>query len=183
MSKPPKNIVLIAVSMGMSASALASDGTINFKGVISAAACTVSSIAGSSTASGTVNFGTISSNTFGTAGDATRGTPFSIELKDCAVASSPSITFNGAAVTTAGYTTLFSTDIDGLGIRIGDADNLATIYSPGVSSANTGFDSLTTGVTQAVANFKAWLVDYTGSATYAGTIDTDVTFTIDYANS
>lgn len=183
MSKLPTKIALIALSLGMSASALASDGTINFKGVVSAAACTISSVAGSSTTSGTVNFGTVSSNTFGTAGSTSSGTPFSIELKDCAVSSSPSITFNGAAVTTAGYTSLFSTDIDGLGICIGDAANTSAVYSPGESSTNTGFNSLTTGVTHAIGNFKAWLVDYTGSADHAGTIDTDVTFTIDYANS
>lgn len=183
MSKLCTKIAVIAVSLGLSSSALASDGTINFKGVISAAACTVSSIAGSSTASGTVNFGTVSSTSFGKAGSTTGGTPFSIELKDCAVASSPSITFNGAAVATTGYTSLFSTDIAGLGIRISDADNLSTVYAPGVSSENTGFNSLKTGVTQAVANFKAWLVDYTGSSDYTGTIDTNVTFVIDYANT
>ncbi len=161
----------------------ATDGTINFTGVISAAACSVSSVAGTSLTAGTVDFGTVSSNTFGTAGSSTVGTPFTIELTDCAVSSAPSITFNGAAVTTAGYTELFSTDISGLGIRIGDAGNTATIYSPGISTANSGLNVLTSDVTQASANFIAWLVDYTGSNGYTGTIDTDVTFTIDYAET
>lgn len=172
-----------AMLLGISTVTFATDGTINFTGVISAASCSVSSVAGTSNTAGTVNFGTVSNTTFGTAGSRTVGTPFSIELTDCAVSSAPSITFNGDAVTAPGYTELFSSNISGLGIRIGDAGKTSTVYSPGVSTANTGLNGLAKDVTQASANFIAWLVDYTGSSIYTGTIDTDVTFTIDYANT
>ncbi|MFP1733186.1 fimbrial protein [Lonsdalea quercina] len=177
-----KNTLLAAFVLVSVPAAYATDGTINFTGEITAAACSVNSVAGTSSTSGTVDFGTVSANTFGTAGSSTVGTPFSIELTDCAVSTSPAITFNGTAVTTAGYTDLFATDIDGLGIRIGDAGNSAVNYSPGVSTTNTGLNALTSDVTQANANFTAWLVDYIGGS-YAGTIDTDITFTIDYADA
>ncbi|MFE8047189.1 fimbrial protein [Brenneria goodwinii] len=171
------------IFLGSVPASYATDGTINFTGVISASSCSVNSVAGTSSTAGTVDFGTVSSSTFGTAGSRTVGTPFSIELTDCAVSTSPDITFNGTAVTAAGYTELFATDIDGLGIRIGDAGDSSVTYSPGVSTANTGLSALASDVTQADASFTAWLVDYTGSSSYAGTIDTDVTFTIDYAES
>lgn len=177
-------VATIAIFMGISTTSLANDGTINFIGVISASACSVNSVAGASSSTGTVNFGTVSSKTFGAAGDSTLGTPFSIELKDCALSAAPSITMNGAAVTATGYTTLFSTNISGIGIRIADAADSSTVYAPGVSTANSGLNVLTsTSVSQASANFTASLVDYTGSSSYAGALDTDVTFTIDYSDS
>ena len=172
-----------AMLLGVSTAVFANDGIINFTGVISAASCSVSSVAGESSTSGTVDFGTVSNKTFGTAGSRTTGTPFSIALTDCAVSSAPSITFNGDAVSASGYSELFASNISGLGIRIGDAGSTSTIYTPGTSAANSGLNVLSNGVTQATGNFIAWLVDYTGSSNYTGTLDTDVTFTIDYADS
>ncbi|OSM99813.1 hypothetical protein AU512_00235 [Lonsdalea iberica] len=173
-----------AISLTASGLAQATDGTINFKASISASSCTVNSVADASSTAGTVDFGTVSNTTFGSAGDATVGTPFSIELVDCAVASAPTITFEGTPVTSSGYTELFDTDISGLGIRIEDADSTGTYYTSGTAAANTGFNALTsTEVTSATGNFNAYLVDYTGSTAYSGNVDTDVTFTINYSDS
>ncbi|EHN6806791.1 type 1 fimbrial protein [Salmonella enterica] len=169
---------------GVSSLALATDGTINFTGTISSAACTVSEIAGSSSTTGTVDFGTLSSSTFGTVGAHTVPTPFSIVLSDCAVSSAPTITFSGSPVTASGYTELFKSSISGLGIRLEDADNAGTYYTSGTAAANTGFNTLSSSSkTSATGNFNAYLVDYTGSAAYTGNINTSVTFVINYASS
>lgn len=176
--------VLLLALTGMSSLAHAADGTINFTGTISSAACTVSEVAGSSSTTGTVDFGTVSSTAFGKAGAHTVSTPFSIVLSDCAVASAPTITFSGTPVTTTGYTSLFQSAITGLGIRLEDADSPGTYYTSGTAAANTGFKALTsTSVSTATGNFNAYLVDYTGSSAYSGSIDTAVTFVINYASS
>ncbi|MFP1729554.1 fimbrial protein [Lonsdalea quercina] len=182
-----KNLLTLSVlvaSLGVTGLARATDGVINFTATISSSACSVNSVADASSTTGTVNFGTVSSSTFGTAGASTVGTPFSIELADCAVATAPTITFEGTSVSTSGYTELFASDISGLGIRIEDADNTGTYYTSGTPASNTGFNVLTsTEVTSATGNFNAYLVDYTGSTAYSGSVDTDVTFTINYSDS
>lgn len=182
-----KNLLALSVaaaSLGISGLAQAADGTINFTATISSSACSVNSVADASSTAGTVDFGTVSNTTFGTAGDSTVGTPFSIELTNCAVATAPTITFEGSAVATSGYTELFASGIDGLGIRIEDADSAGTYYTSGTAASNTGFNALTsTDVTSAAGNFNAYLVDYTGSTAYTGNVDTDVTFTINYSDS
>lgn len=182
-----KNLLALsvaAVSLGLSGLAQAADGTINFTATIASSACSVNSVADASATTGTVDFGTVSSTTFGTAGAATAAVPFSVELASCAVATAPTITFEGTAVTTSGYTELFASGIDGLGIRIEDADSTGTYYTSGTAASNTGFNALTsTDVTSATGNFNAYLVDYTGSTAYSGSVDTDVTFTINYSDS
>ncbi|MGU3525037.1 fimbrial protein [Enterobacteriaceae bacterium C23F] len=163
--------------------ASAQDGIINFIGTVSASSCSVNSVAGTSGTKGVVDFGTVSSSTFGTAGKSTTATPFNIELTDCAVTSSPTITFEGNAVSTAGYTELYQSGIDGLGIRIEDAGNSGLYYTSGEASPNSGLMALTSAaVTSATAKFNAYLVDYSGGS-YSGTVDSDVTFTINYSES
>lgn len=163
--------------------ASAKDGTINFIATISSAACSVNSVSGTTSTRGVVDFGTVSSTTFGSAGKHTVSTPFSIGLTDCAVSSAPTITFEGTPVATAGYTELYESGLTGLGIRIEDAGAPGTYYKSGTAAANTGLSALTsTSVKSAEAKFNAYLVDYKGGS-YTGTIDTDVTFTIDYVKS
>lgn len=182
-----KKHILLAVasaSLAISGLAQATDGTINFTATISSSACSVNSVADASATTGTVDFGTVSSTAFGTAGAATVAVPFSIELASCAVSTAPTITFEGTPVTATGYTALFASGIDGLGIRIEDAGNTGVYYTSGTSASNTGFNTLTsTDVTSATGNFNAYLVDYSGSTAYSGNIDTDVTFTINYSDS
>ncbi|MBV4412790.1 type 1 fimbrial protein [Enterobacteriaceae bacterium YMB-R22] len=164
--------------------ASAQDGTINFIATISSSACSVNSVSGSASTRGVVDFGTVSSKTFGTAGKHTVSTPFTIALTDCAVSSAPTITFEGTPVSTTGYTELYESGIVGLGIRIEDAGAPGTYYTSGTAAANTGLNTLTsTSVSSADAKFNAYLVDYKGATNYTGSIDTDVTFTINYVNS
>lgn len=171
---------VVATFGGVSA-ASAVDGTINFTGTISAASCSVNNTAGSASTSGAVDFGVVSATTLAGAGDSTVSTPFSIELTNCAVSSAPQITFNGTPVTTTGYTDLYTTDVSGVGIRIEDAGNTGTYYSSGVSASNAGFGALVSeDIASATGNFNAYLVSYDTSVK-EGTVDTSVTFTIDYS--
>lgn len=175
-------LVLIPVGLGSMTLAHADDGTIHFTGTISAAACTVSSVAGSGTTTGTVGFGQLSSATLSAAGSSTGARPFAIELSDCAVTAAPEIAFKGTAVSTANYTHLFASQVPGIGIQLEDAAKTGTYYSPGVKAANTGFSELAEDVSSATGRFNAYLVSY-NSGTPTGDIDTDVTFVIDYTNS
>lgn len=171
----------VVATFGGVSTASAVDGTINFTGTVSAASCSVNNTAGSASTSGTVDFGVVSGTTLAGAGDATVSTPFSIELTNCAVSSAPQITFNGTPVTTGGYTELFTTDVPGVGVRIEDAGRTGTYYSSGVSASNAGFGSLVSeDIASATGNFNAYLVSYS-TAQKEGTVDTSVTFTIDYS--
>ncbi|WP_448868809.1 fimbrial protein [Enterobacter ludwigii] len=156
--------------------ASAIDGTINFTGVISANGCTVNSVAGIGATTGSVDFGQVNSTTLAGAGDASVATPFSIELTDCAPSTDATIAFNGAAVTTAGYTTLFESATDDVGIRITDASTGA-VYTPGTSATNDGFSDLSSG--SATGNFNAYLVAY-NAGEKSGDVDASVTFAIAY---
>ena len=174
----------IVSALAFSNLASAQDGTINFIATITSAACSVNSVSSSAATRGVVDFGTISAKTFGTAGKHTVSAPFTIALADCAVSSAPTITFEGTPVSTSGYTELYESGIAGLGIRIEDAGAPGTYYTSGTAAANTGLKTLTsTTVSSAAAKFNAYLVDYKGAANYTGSIDTDVTFTINYVNS
>lgn len=161
----------------------ATDGTINFIGTISSAGCTVNSVAGVGSTTGSIDFGQINSTTLANVGDSTVSTPFSIELTDCATASTPEITFEGDAVTTSGYESLFESgaaDGAGVGIRITDASS-GTAYTPGTGATNVGFSDLSSGsTTSATGNFNAYLVAYESGAK-SGQVDANVTFTIDYS--
>jgi len=173
----------IAAGIGSSGLAQAADdGTIHFTGTILASACSVSSVAGSGTTAGTVAFGQVSSAALAGAGDATAAVPFSIELTHCAVDAAPDITFKGPAVTTTGYTSLFTSQVPGVGIRLEDAGNIGSFYTPGVAAANSGFSGLKEGVASATGRFNAYLVAY-NQGNYTGSINTDVTFVLDYSES
>ncbi|WP_160170865.1 fimbrial protein [Erwinia mallotivora] len=163
------------------------DGTIHFTGTISAAACSVDSVAGTSGHYGTVDFGVVSSKTLSAVNNATSPVPFAIALTDCAVSSAPTITFNGESVAATGGN-LFATPVAGVGIRIEDAAAPTTIYRPGIAAANSGLNALNVAegsdpIPSATAAFRAYLVRASGTAPVTGSIDSDVTFTINYTES
>lgn len=175
--------ILPLAFLSAAAGVSAADGAIRFIGTISSAACSVNSTAGSASTTGSVDFGVVSSSTLATTGAATVSTPFSIELADCGVAVAPQVTFTGTPVTASGYTGLFATEVEGVGVRIEDAGNTGTYYSSGVPAANAGFSTLVSeDVASAIGNFNAYLVSYAAGAK-EGSIDTNVTFTINYSDS
>ena len=179
-----KTLFILAVSSAalLTEAAQASDGTITFTGIISAAACTIDTVAGSADRAGTVDFGTMNSSTFtsGKAGTKSYAVPFTITLKDCAATSAPKIKFDGTAVSATNYTNLFESGLTGLGIRLEDGDSSTTVYSSGTAAENTGLSKLTAAtVTSATGNFKAYLQSYADTVS-TGSFEQDVTFTIVY---
>ncbi|MEL0554245.1 MULTISPECIES: fimbrial protein [Enterobacteriaceae] len=174
-------IALVLAAAGLSSVANAADGTINFIGTISAAACSVNNTAGTSSTSGTVDFGQVSNITLATAGASTVSTPFSIELTECAVENAPKITFTGTSLGSSARPELFASGITGVGIRIEDAGASGTYYTTDVSNSNTGLSLLGEDVVSATGKFNAYLVSDTATAKTGGDIDTNVTFTIDYS--
>lgn len=170
----------LALAFSVSSTALAADGQVRITGTVSAAACTVNSVNKWESSAGTVDFGSVSLKTFNAAGSSSGSVPFTITLKDCNVPSPPKITFSGTAVTVENYTNLFSSGLNGIGIKIVDANNLSTIYTPNISTQNSGLNAMTsTEVSTASANFLAYLQSYNTSA-QAGKIDTTINFVIDY---
>ncbi|MFC0140088.1 fimbrial protein [Erwinia mallotivora] len=177
------SLILLAGTGFSCLSSANDDGTVNFIGTISAAACSVDSVAGTSGRHGTVDFGVVSSTTLSAVNNATTPVPFTIALTDCAVASAPTITFNGDSVAATGGN-LFATPVAGVGIRIEDAAAPTTIYRPGIAAANSGLNALVSDkIPSATAAFRAYLVRASGTGAVTGTIDSDVTFTINYTDS
>ena len=151
--------------------AIAADGTINFTGNITDAACTVDS----SSANQTVNLGTVSSQAFSSAGDSAAPTEFSINLTACPVSvATASVTFDGASDSsndqllqlTSGSTAA------GVGIGIYEADS-STIVPMHVSSVSQPV------ATTATLNFIAKYVSTAASVT-AGTANGVADFTVTY---
>lgn len=178
-----KNLLALCVaSIGLGAAGLvqAIDGTIHFTGSISATSCSVSSVAGSATTAGSVNFGRVSTQTLDTAGKRTVATPFEIGLSDCELTKAPRVAFNGVPVTASLYDYLFTSNIPGVGIRISDAETDDN-YIPGIPSANSGLAGLALpGTVNATARFNAYLMSYNDTSPMAGEIDTSITFNLDY---
>lgn len=189
--KTMANFAMASTLLILTSPAYAVDGTINFKAKIISAACTVSSVANSTTTSGAIDFGTVNAANFGTVGSKTAAVPFTITLMDCAT-QVPNISFTGTPVTKSNYTYLFESGISGIGIQLQDGGTNGGNYISGVSADNTGFHSFqsingvpgsngnTLQVTATTGKFNAYLVDYKGSTQYSGTIDTDITFVLDY---
>ncbi|MGL4352491.1 MAG: fimbrial protein [Aeromonas popoffii] len=175
-------LVAIGLGLGPAGMARAADGSITFKATISASTCTISSVASVGSLAADINLGSVSNTSLKTAAQTTLPFPFDIVLRDCAVATPPTITFTGAPVTTAGFVNAFSTAVDHVGIRIRDRDAPDTIYTPNVPTVNTGLSALTgLSITDATARFEAYLVAHkapTGDG--VGSVDTTVTFSINY---
>lgn len=174
-------IAVLLAATGLLSSANAADGTINFIGTISAAACSVNNTAGSSSTRGTVDFGQIGNVTLAAAGSSTVSTPFSIVLTECAVDAAPKITFSGTTLGSSARPEPFVSGLPGIGIHIEDAGATGTDYTTGISTSNTGIPLLGDGVPLATGNFNAYVVSDTATAKNGGDIDVDVTFTLDYS--
>lgn len=167
-----KNLIAAALLAGSAfvGVANAADGTINFTGRITDAACTVSA----GTANQTVSLGTVNSSAFGAIGATAAPTTFDIVLTSCPVsATSATIKFDGPA-NAANSNLLALTSVAGVatGVGIGlyerNANTLIPVGSASASqalstSADTTFEyvakyvatnaAVTVGPANAVSNF------------------------------
>ena len=169
-----KKLIAIAILAGASFASVAqaADGSINFTGNITDAACTVTP----ATASQSVNLGTISSGVFAAAGDVAGATRFSIDLTSCpASVTSATVIFDGPAdasnsdllAVTAGAGA--ATGV-GVGIYEEDASTLIPVASASASKAlSTTADTSFSFIAKYVA---------TGSAVSAGSANAVSDFTI-----
>lgn len=167
-----KRLIAIALLTGSAFTGVANaaDGTINFTGNITDAACTVSA----STATQTVAMGTVSSGSMTTVGASSAPTRFNITLSACpATATSAAIKFDGPS-DTMNSSLLALTNVPGVatGVAIGlyEADS-STLIPVGSASAkhtltatgNNTFDyyakyvstntTIVAGTASAVSNF------------------------------
>ena len=119
----------------------AADGTISFKGSLTAAPCSIDA----SSSTQTVDFRVVSASAFSTVGSVGPSKPFKIELTGCDTSTytSAAVRFDGTAV--SGSPTLLATDNDGLAIELTDASG-ARVNLGSVSSYVT-LDSSTTTTT------------------------------------
>lgn len=168
-----KHIIAAAISLPLAFSAAAADGTINFTGNITDAACTVNA----SSSSQTVNLGTISSKTFSDAGVAASPVLFSIVLESCPESvSTASVTFDGVINTTNSNLLALSSGstATGIGVGIYESDSSTLIPMTTHSAAKT-LSSTDSNTLNFVAKYVA-----TSSAVTAGSANAATDFTIVY---
>jgi len=183
-------LMLTAVSSVVSYSAMASDGTVNITGSVTANTCTV---AGTAAGSGNVNVALdrVSAGSLAAAGSTAGFKPFTITLSQCANAGEVKAGFETGANTevstgrlnltgagTAGVAKnvqLQLRNADNTPIKIGDNSTVKGVSISGAGAAGTGSSS-STGT--AVLNY---LVGYyaTGAAE-AGSANSSVTYSIIY---
>lgn len=167
-------LVLLATSLVCSTAAAAADGTINFTGNITTAACTVST----ASASQTVNLGTVTASSFtGGAGVSAAPTRFTIALSACPdTLTSASIKFDGVADTTNSNLLALSSGqtAGGVGIGIYEA-NGSTIIPLQTASSTITFDATGNASIDYVAKYVS-----TAASVTAGTANSVTNFTIAY---
>ncbi|MGP2885478.1 fimbrial protein [Serratia marcescens] len=173
MNKTTIAMVILAGSAFASV-AQAADGTINFTGNITDAACTVS--AGTKTQ--TVNLGTISASSFDAAGAVSGASRFNVTLESCpASAATASVVFDGQA-DTANSTLLALTPgtgvATGVGVGIYEEDSV-TQLPVSTRSASKALSTTAPTTFTYVAKYMA-----TAATVQAGTANAVSDFTISY---
>lgn len=177
-----KKIVTAFVSLTMmsAASAVAADGTINFKGNIIDAACTVD-LDGAGATTMDVAMGNVHKTAFtgvgSTAGGSASATKFNILLKDCpATATTAKVKFDGIAYS-GDNTVLALTEeagvATGVGIQLSDKSGVLPLFTE--SAAYT----LTTGNNTNTLDFYARYIQKAATVT-AGPANAVATFTVNY---
>ncbi|UJD79349.1 type 1 fimbrial protein [Serratia rubidaea] len=171
-----KTLIAMAIlgSAAFISAAQAADGTINFTGNITDAACTVTP----ASASQTVALGTVNSGAFAAAGDTASPTKFGITLTSCpATVTTASVKFDGPT-DAANSNLLALTSATGVatGVGVGIYEENATTLIP-VSSTSVSKTLSTT--TDTTFNFIAKYVA-TAAAVTAGPANAVSDFTISY---
>lgn len=161
---------------GMSFTASAADGTINFTGSILDSACTVNT----TSASQTVNLGMVNRTAFAAAGDVAAATRFDIVLENCPdTVTSASVTFDGVAHTENGNILALASGqtAQGVGVALFEADGVTAIPLS-TKSASMTLDN----ATEANSNVMTFIAKYqaTQESVVAGTANATSDFTIIY---
>jgi P pilus assembly protein, pilin FimA len=170
-----KHVFALTLIAGLFASAAnAADGTINFTGSITDAACTVDS----NSASQNVNLGTVSSKVFGAVGATASPTNFTIKLTSCpSTVTGASVKFDGTSDTT--NTQLLklasASTAKGVGVAIYEKDASTLVPMHSQSSRQTIDSAQTTNTLAFVAKYMS-----TADAVTAGTANASTDFTIVY---
>lgn len=178
-----KIISTLVLGLGISAGAMAADGTITFNGTVLATTCNITIAGGTAAATaatGTVNLPIVPASVFTAAGDTSFGTAFTIGLSGC------NASLNGK---TAAFHHFAGTSIkpDGRLNNTGTATNMAiALYSgTGLSGTfinlNSALNTPTQTVTGAAATFPLFAT-YSPTATpvVAGTVVSNVDFFLNY---
>ncbi|EIR1700693.1 fimbrial protein [Escherichia coli] len=167
-----RNMMVVTAITGITLTAHATDGTINFTGSILDSACTVNS-------DSVVNLGQISKSSLSRKGDVAASTHFTIELENCpSSVKSASVKFDGVA--DANDTNILALahgqTAKGVGIALYENDGVTPVPLSMQSKPLT-FDtsSLKHNEIEFVAKFKA-----TGDDITAGTANASSNFTITY---
>lgn len=152
----------------------AADGTINFTGNITDAACTITP----STANQVVSLGTVSSSAFTSAGSTASPTRFKIVLTACPVTvTSATVKFDGPA-DTANSSLLALTSATGVatGVAVGLYENDATTQVVlGSASASQALSATSNTTFEFVAKYVA-----TNTSVIAGSANAVSDFTVSY---
>ncbi|MEE9955504.1 fimbrial protein [Enterobacter cloacae] len=167
------SLVLIS-GFATSASSIAADGTITFKGTITSAACTVTDPSSSGTG-GTVDFGVVSSDALKGAGTKAMPVGFNISLTDCpSTVSKASVVFDGTsdAVNSKLLALDNSSTAKGFGIALYDQNDSQI----GVKEKSNAY-TISTGDNNLA--FNARLMS-TSAAVTAGNFTSSADFTVNY---
>ncbi len=162
-------------AMFIGTSAYASDGTITFTGTISSATCTVKLNGGSST--GTVALPNVSNSVLATATTVAGATAFAINLSSCTTGKTVNAFFEAGTTVDLLTGNLINTGT-ATGVEVQLLTASATPISVGTvgQATNTGINTTSTpsGTLNYIARYYA-----TGAAA-AGTVNTNVTYSITY---
>jgi len=164
---------LLAAPVAFS-SAYAADGSINFTGNITDAACTVDT----DSASQTINLGTVSSKAFQAAGATAAPTKFDIKLTQCPVTvTSASVKFDGSIDSNNSDLLALSNSstAQGLGVAIYESNSATQIPLLTASAAQTIDSAAATNTLSFVAKYMA-----TANTVTAGSANAVTDFTIVY---
>jgi major type 1 subunit fimbrin (pilin) len=181
MKKTILSAALVAV-MGVAAfapqAAKASDGTITFKGNITAQTCTISGNGGGPNF--TVTLPTVSTSSLTASGNVAGATPFSIALTNCSPDSGNVSTYYEAG-TTIDTATSYLKNFTGTAtnVEVGLLNSDSTPIKLGMAQAgqNSAVVAIASGA--ATLNYIAQYVATNGAST-AGSVNTTVTYSMSY---
>lgn len=162
---------LVAMGLGLSANALAEDGTVNFKGELTTDACQV---VNNMSNPAQVDLGKVAKTSFPTVGATAAAKKFTLVLKNCPPGvSAATVAFNGNAENGDNRVLALTQETDvatGVGVQISDVSQ--TVMSLGVPSQSYPLVSVVDNNLDFVARYVSTQSDVTpGPANSVATFD------------